>query len=259
MGKMPDPTDHSLVAQFRSTKPVLSNLAFDYLRVRDGSDQAKHESFDKTQDEIKLRDDQLTLEQVSRTVNIPRSILIAQAEQKRRAGHVDDQIFFIALLNDLQERLAQIEERMAQRLEFLSGRYGSDVVGGMADTFLSDAERAGLETDEEKLAALAKKFLDRDGNIKEKYKHLEEAQYVRDWNEARKLRPIVEKYKNRDHLTPEEQQEVREAAGQASLADNKNLALQSQNSQLQQTVDDAIDQKANQEASRDLSTDYHFR
>lgn len=268
MGKTTDQPDNlniaasnrALVAQFQSTKPVISDLAVDYLLAREGSDtgQKTNEAFEKIQDEIKLRDDQLTMEQVSRTVNIPRSILIAQAEQKRRAGHHDDQIFFMTLLNDLQERLSKLDQRMAERLQSLSKRYGSDVVGGMAETFLSEAERAGLETDEEKLAALAKKFLDRDGKIKDKYKHLEEAQYVRDWYEARKLRPLVDKYKNRDHLTPEEQKEIAEVAQNASLADNKNMALSSQNDQLQRTVDKAIEEKAQQESRQDISTDYNF-
>lgn len=241
MAKTSVPTDQSLSEQFHSAKPALSAFAVDYLLARDTTERANHEAFAKSQDEAKLRDGQLTADQVSRMVNIPRSILIAQAERNGRTGRGDNQIFFTLLMNDLQEQLDEIDKRIAQHLESLRGRYGSDVIGGIADTYLSDAERGGLETDEQKMAALAKKFLDKDGRIKEEYKDLEEAQYVRDWNEARKLRPIVEKYKGRDHLTPDEQREVHDVAQATSLAENANVVALSNNAEFKTTVDKVLD------------------
>ena len=98
---------------------------------------------------------------------------------------------------------------LAQRYETLQHRYGDDVVGGM-------------ETEEEKMQALADNFLNEDGTIKDEYKNTEEAKYLKDWQETQKLRPIVQKYEGRNDLTAEEQREAYDTASTTSLADNKN-------------------------------------
>ena len=163
----------------------------------------------------------------------------ALIEEKKR-NKTSDAMFY-ALLNDMRERLADLEASMAQRYGALQQRYGDDVVGGMVDTYLSDEEKAGLETDSDKMHALAKKFLNEDGVIKDKYKNIEEAKYLRDWQEAQQLSPIVQKYEGRNDLTAEEQREVYDTANITSLAGNKNMIALSENEEFKATVDQAID------------------
>ncbi len=148
---------------------------------------------------------------------------------------------FMMLLDDMRQRLADLDASLAHRYETLRGKYGDNVIDGMVDTFLSDDEKTGLQTDEDKMAALADKFLNPDGTIKDEYKDLEEAKYVRDWQEAQKLRPIVAKYDGRNDLSAAERHEVIAVAEQTSLAANKNMIALSENAEFKETVDEALD------------------
>lgn len=165
----------------------------------------------------------------------------ADHEEQKRKQSLDD-VMFLSLLDDMRQRLDELEESMARRYKTLEQKYGEDVIGGMVDTFLSDEEKAGLKTDQQKMEALSKKFLNPDGSIKDEYKDLEEAKYIRDWQEAQKLKPIVQKYEGRNDLTAAEKQEVLEAAEVASLSDNKNKIALSSNDEYKTTVDQKIDE-----------------
>ena len=136
-------------------------------------------------------------------------------EEKKRNEKASDGMFY-ALLNDMREHLADLEANMAQRYETLQHRYGYDVVGGM-------------ETEEEKMQALADNFLNEEGTNKDEYKNTEKAKYLRDWQETQKLHPIVQKYEGRNDLTAEEQREAYDTASTTSLADNKNKLAISNN------------------------------
>ena len=220
-----------LKSLFHTEKPLLSAMALAYHIARDEN------AFEKTQDEMKLRSGQLTGEQVSRTVNIPRSILAAQGLKRAKSGAGDDHIYFMFLLNDMRQRLSDLERQMEKRLGALREKYGENVVQAMAEAYLSDEERSGLETDKDKLRALAEKFLDENGQVKKPYRHLEEALYVRDWHEAQALEPIVTKYEGRSTLTAKEKAEILETAIGSSLTDNDNKIILSENNSFQQTVD----------------------
>ncbi len=99
----------------------------------------------------------------------------------------------------------------------------------MVDTFLSDEEKATLGNNQDRLEALAGKFLNADGSIKDKYKDLDEAKYIRDWNKAQTLRSVVAKYEGRTDLTHNEQQEIYQTAQSVGLAENKNTLALSKN------------------------------
>ena len=245
-----DPRD--LKNLFHTEKPLLSAMALSYHIARDQN------AFEKTQDEMKLRSGQLSGEQVSRTVNIPRSILAAQGLKRAKNEAGDDHIYFMFLLNDVRQRLNDLELQMEKRLGALREKYGENVVQAMAEAYLSDEERRGLETDKDKLRALADKFLDENGQVKKPYRHLEEALYVRDWHEAQALQPIVAKYEGRSTLTAEEKAEILEAAMGSSLSDNIQAMSSSKSHEFQVQVNSALDENSHATETTVSNSDFTF-
>lgn len=113
-----------------------------------------------------------------------------RVDDKRRTQQKrdDDFLDFIIEVTESQRRMAELEERMARNYALLQTRYGEDVIGGIAATWLTREEAAGLQSDEERLQALSKKFLNDDDSIKPPYVDLVEAQYVSDWSVLEKLK-----------------------------------------------------------------------
>ncbi len=173
-------------------------------------------------------------------INTSGRTLSDSIEAKKRKQTADD-LLFLALLDDMRDRLDALEASMERRFQTLQEKYGEDVIGGIADTYLTDEEKAGLETDQEKLEALANKFLNPDGSIKDEYRHLEEAKYIRDWQEAQNLQEIIAKYEGRNTLEPDEKLDIYNAAKTSSLADNKNMVSISDNSAFKLIVDRALE------------------
>lgn len=222
--------------------------AFDHARDRAAYERVQQEAFDLRQDEIKLGEGQLSDEQVSRRVDLARIPQAMQTEQQRKNKQGSDHLIFMALLDDMRRHLAELEASMAERYEVLQQIYGDNVIDGMVDTFLTDAEKAGLETDEDKMRALADKFLNPDGTIKDEYKHLEEAKYVRDWQEAQKLRAVVAKYDDTSEPSTEDLREVHDVARSAGIAAQDNMYLQIGNVKVRDTVEQAMDEDRRVEA-----------
>jgi len=162
------------------------------------------------------------------------------------------------ILNDMRERLAELEAQMAKHFENLKVKYGDDVIGGMAQTFLTEEERAGLKTDEEIMRALADKFLDENGNIKPEYKDTEEAKYVQSWNEAQKLKPVIAQYEGRNNLTQQERADIIEVAKEANLAEQESMYLQSANDELKDTVAQVVDENRIESEVKTQSTVFAF-
>lgn len=185
-----------------------------------------------------------------------RQNLSSVAEEKRKRS-TDDAVFY-ALLDDMRQRLDELEARMAKQYKTLQQKYGDNVIDGMVNTYLTDEEKAGLQTEKDKMNALAKKFLNPDGTIKEKYKDLDEAKYVRDWYEAETLRPIVAKYEGRNDLSADEKREVYDAAQNTSLSDNKNMMAQSGNAEFRETIDQKLDQDCEGMANSVGSNDFKW-
>ena len=181
----------------------------------------------------------------------------AFSKEKKRNEKANDAMFY-ALLNDMRERLADLEASMAQRYKTLQLTYGDDVVGGMVDTYLSDEEKAGLETDSDKMHALADKFLNEDGAIKDEYKNTEEAKYLRDWQEEQKLRPIVQKYEGRNDLTNDEKREIHSTAQSVGLAGQDNMYLESNNAGVKDEVEQVMNEGRTEKEVLTQSTAFSF-
>ncbi len=165
-------------------------------------------------------------------------------KRKQEAGD----IAFVRLLDDIRQRLEELETRMAQRLDLLKAKYGEDVADAMADTFLADAEKTGLDSDKDKLEALARKFLTPEGTIRDEYVHLEEAQYIRDWSEAQMLRPVIAKFSGLDTLEAEGLAEVYGVAQSVGLAGQDNALLRAENQSIKGAVEDVLEEhRINQE------------
>lgn len=111
-----------------------------------------------------------------------------EKDEKRR---LEDTLYRMLL-----DQLADAQRQMAEAAEVLRGKYGDDIVGGMAAAFLSDDQLATLQTDEDRLAALAKIFLDDNGNIKPEYADSPEAQYVQGWNNTQKIEAKIDQIPN---------------------------------------------------------------
>ena len=237
------------------SNPIELSLAFSDARNVEAYEKVRQDAFDLRQDEIKLDTGILAPEQISRRVDPSRTPHAQQSVKKDKDRKNDDMAILLSLLDDLRDRLAELERSMAQRYETLRGKYGQDVIAGMAATFLDEETANGLKTDEARMRALANVFLDKNGDIKDKYKDLEEAKYVRDWHEAETLRPVIAKYEGRNHLTAEEGLEVYSAAQSASMSNNDNTIVLSQNEALERAVDDAREEaRAGQETVIETST-----
>ena len=176
---------------------------------------------------------------------------------KRNDRIVYDMVM-MSILDRAEAQLATLERQLAQRHELLRQKYGNDVIGGMASTYLNEGQLTGLTTEEEKLEALAEHVLDANGNIKSKFAHLEEAKYVRDWKNAQELRPVVEKYRGRDYLTQDEVREVQAASSKASLSENSSSIMGSDNSAYKATVNEALDEDLAEQESQKLNSHLTF-
>lgn len=235
------------------TPPDIAAI-FDRAREQAAFDKASQETFELRQDEIKLKHGTLTEEQVSRQVNSSRVQQGQQATRERQSKQHNDQVVFMILLDQIRERVDELQDRMADRYDMLRGKYGEHVIDGMVAAYLPTADITGMG-EEEKLRALADKFLDEEGNVKAEYAHLDEAQYVRDWNEMRKHQTLLEKYDNIQTLTPEQRQELVNVAQSLPNVDKENLALAAKSAAAKETVDQTIDaEKAAQETIKTESS-----
>ena len=201
-------------------------------------EKCRQEAFDLRQDEIRIETGQVDPSNVGRNTRVSRA---ASQSQQLKDKQFRDTFMFITLLNQMREQLERLEQQMAAQYKRLQVKYGDDAVDGMAQAFLPEDVYDDLNTDEDKLKALVNKFLNADGSIKDKYKELDEAKYVRDWQKTQKLKPIVEKYDNHTSFTPEEKREIVEAAQDAGLVDNTSSIIQATNQALKETVATQVD------------------
>ena len=174
-------------------------------------------------------------------INNPGKNGSASGKQERDKKDTDN-LVFQALLDDIERHLRELEARMAVLAQQLKVKYGKDFVAGMASTFLTDEEKKGLETDEDYLRALADKMLDKNGNIKDKYKDMPEAKYVRDWREQQRLTTVVAKYDGRDTLEPDEKREIYNTAKTLPNVDAENLRQASDNEAVKETAATVVDE-----------------
>jgi hypothetical protein len=137
------------------------------------------------QEETMIATDRMDESQATRAVS--QSRIDAKASGSKSDKDKKSDYLFYAMLDDINDRLSELREQMAELYQELNVKYGGDVVGGMASTFLSPDILAALNTEEAKLQALADEFLNEDGSIKDKYKDLPEAQFIQKQQEFEKL------------------------------------------------------------------------
>ncbi|MGE4069838.1 MAG: hypothetical protein AB7E72_01530 [Lysobacterales bacterium] len=124
---------------------------------------------------------------------VQKAFHLEQQRERAEERHVEEKrqdeanFEFFMHLTEVQRQMAELQERMARNFEILRGKFGVDVIGGMATTWLSPEEAAGLKTDDERMHALSMKFLNEDDSIKPPYEELVEAHYVQDWSKLGKL------------------------------------------------------------------------
>ncbi|MEM0909409.1 MAG: hypothetical protein AAGJ37_00450 [Pseudomonadota bacterium] len=193
-------------------------ISTDFDTARDRLAHAKYqqEAFDLRQDEIRVETGQINPENTSRILRMNRDDANSQEAKARKARDIQA---FISLLDEMRIQLNDLLAQMETLNQSLQEKYGQDnVIDGMAQAFLPAEVLAGLETDEDKLNALANEFLNPDGTIKEKYKHLDEAKYVQAWQQAQQLKATLDKYEHKDNLTLEDKQEICNAAEAANVS-----------------------------------------
>lgn len=128
------------------------------------------------------------LADAARTINEKRK------EDQRRQ---DENLRFIRMIKALNDRLADLEQKMADLATKLRAKYGEGFIGSIAAAHLSEKEIEGARSEEDQLKILAEKFLESDGKggykIKEEYKDLDEALYVHHWKEKEIAETIAKK------------------------------------------------------------------
>lgn len=145
-----------------------------------------------------------------------------QQEKTRNDENLD---FLIVVLDAINRRMDELRERMARNYEILRQKYGDDVIGGMAATFLSEEELEGVSTDEEKMRALSAKMLDEDGEIKGRYEGLRESDYVHDWNQMDTLSPLQAQAMLAKHGSPQERADAAAEIASSTFAQKRGLSL----------------------------------
>ncbi len=199
----------------------------------------------------------LDVSQVTTTIalNLAQNAALNTCTQQEKNNEA---MLYVTLLQDMQDRLNDLNASLAKREQALKDKYGEDYINAMAQSYLSEEEQKGLTSNQERLKALAGKFLNPDGTIKDKYKHLEEAKYVQEWQEAEQLRSVINKYENKQTLTPEDRQELTETAQSLGLAGQDNFALQVDNQSVEATVASLVDEVESNNKQQTNSVAFNF-
>lgn len=174
----------------------------------------------------------------------------AEKEKQKSQSEASDLTVFVQVLDQIEQRIAYLEERMAERYELLKRKYGEDVIGGMAATYLTEDELAGLETDEDRHYALAAKFLDQSGEIKPEYKHLDDAKYIRDWNESEQLKCVAHKLETGQTLNTEDKAILHNG----NFTGTQNLIVETDHSEMS----DQLETERSEQAVAKTDTNFNF-
>lgn len=125
---------------------------FDQSRDQAAHDKALQDESDHLQYEISVKDGMLSEESVSKITNKGRILSSENTPDKKEERRRRDQEMIINILDQMRERLAVLEQLMAERYIVLQERYGEDAMGGMAAEFLGD-RAAALRTEHERMEA----------------------------------------------------------------------------------------------------------
>ena len=233
-----------------NTPPI--NVQFDIARDVVAHEKFKLEALNLRQDEIRIETGQMSAENSSRILRVNRDGAHSQHAKDKQSNK---DTAFTLLLEQMRQQLDILTQRMDALYGDLENKYGADnVIDGMAQTFLPPEVLSDLKTDEDKLRALADEMLNPDRSIKDKYKHLQEAQYIQAWREEQILRAMMDKYENKGELTLEDKQEIYHAAEASSLAAKAGNIMTAANQEIKtvidtQVVDDRLENSTSQASS----------
>ena len=168
------------------TTPPPFNAEFERACDKAFHDKCREVAFDTLQQEACIAAGNMDESQATRTVNAGR-INAAKNNSNNAKNNQNKSSMLLLLLDQMDRQLNVINAQMADMFKGLQATYGDDVVTGIAETFLAPDVLKDLKTDNDKLQALADKFLNSDGTLKEKYQDLPEAKYVQKWQKAQQL------------------------------------------------------------------------
>lgn len=172
-----------------TTSSSALNIEFERACDKDFHNQCREIELSKLSEEAIIGAGLIDEEHSTRSRSVSKSFIGQRAEShpRNRKKQSSDNYIFFAMLRQMDRQLDELKAQMALLYEALQNKYGEDVVGGMADTFLPPEVIEKLKTDEDKMQALVNEFLNEDGTIKEKYRDLPEAQFIQKWQEAQDL------------------------------------------------------------------------
>jgi len=106
-------------------------------------------------------------------------------KQKLKKGKKTNDAFALLL-----QQIDDLTDRINDNLDSLKDKYGSDVIGGMADTYLTEEEQQGLITNDQKMKVLVEKMADADGKIKPDFENIDprEIEVIEDWHKREGLK-----------------------------------------------------------------------
>lgn len=175
---------------------------------------------------------------------------LAEQQEKEKDGDR----YFLLLVSKLNDEIARLQDEMDGLAEQLKAKYGEDYISGIADTYLSPEELAGLSTREEKLRALADKFLDEDGKIRPEYANTPEAQYVYRWNRKERLEALTNNIEKGEKLKPEDKAIIKELVGEDNAQHiMKNNAVFDNNKEAATMSEEAAENKLAAKSGSDFS------
>lgn len=202
--------------------------AFDIARDEAAAEKLHNAESEHLQYEAKIKYGKIAEDDTPKIINKGRVDNGENSPQKKEERRRKDQDYIVKVLDQMRERLAVLEQQMAERYIVLQAKYGEDAIGGMAAEFLGD-QAADLRTEQERMEALAEHFLDPNGEIKPEFVGMEEAIYVRDWNEAQSLRQVVLQFDGRNDLSENELLAAKAAASSLGYTQNLNQLNNTEN------------------------------
>jgi hypothetical protein len=180
----------------------------------DASDKAFYEKNRKELELVKQEESLIisgSMDEAHATRMINNSRVEAKSTNSKMGNSQKRDYLFYAMLDDMDERIAELQQQMSELYDDLKVKYGD--IGGMAATFLPPDILATLDGEDDELRALADLFLNDDGSLKDEYKDCPEAQYVQLWNEAEQL---LDKRAEIKHANSEDQKAALNAEAESS-------------------------------------------
>jgi hypothetical protein len=160
----------------------------------------------------------------------------AEKDREKRKKELQERMFR-ELLDDLNRRIQELDKQMEQSAAILRQKYGDDFIAGIAANYLTEDENENSRTDEERLQALSKKFLNADGTIRDEYKHLDEAQYVEAWQKRENAKELAAEVKaSSGNITPELEKKIDKTLESSQWNEQRAISNQTSSQEITEKV-----------------------